>query len=85
MCQGTFKASTHEGADASVLAQHLDGRLASADSLWTSARFRLADILSADKALRDIGTFTFVALHIFSIGGRHSSAVVEILRLIESL
>ena len=37
------------------------------------------------KALRDLGTFAFVALHLFSAGGRHSSAVAKLLRLIERL
>ena len=33
---------------------------------------------STDKALRDSGTFNFVALHIFSAAGRHASAVAEL-------
>ena len=83
--QGTVEASTRGGADASLLAQQLDGRLASADSLRTAARVRLAAIPSAEEALRDLGTFAFVASHLFSAGGRHSSAVAELLRLIEIL
>ena len=50
-----------------------------------AARVRLAVIPSADKALHDLGTFAFVALHLFSAGRRHLSAVVELLRLIEKL
>ena len=40
-CQGTVGASTRGGADASLLAQHLDRQLALADSLQTAARVRL--------------------------------------------
>ena len=83
--QGTVEASTREGADALLLAQQLDGRLASADSLRTAARICLSCILSADEALRDVGPFSFVALHLFSAAGRHASAVAEILRLIERM
>ena len=50
-----------------------------------AARVRLAIILSVDKALRDLGTFAFVVSHLFSAGGRHLSAVAELLRIIESL
>ena len=52
--------STHGGSDASLLAQQLDGRLASADSLRVNARFRLAVILSVDEAICNIGTFTLI-------------------------
>ena len=76
---------THGGADTSLVAQQLDGRLALTNSLWMAARVRLVVILSADKALRDLGTFAFVASHLFSAGGLHSSAVVELLCLIERL
>ena len=38
-----------------------------------------------EEALRDLGTFAFTALHLFSACGRHSSAVAELLRLIERL
>ena len=61
--------STCGGADASLLEQQLDGRLASADSLRMTARIRLAVIPSADEALRDLGTFAFVASHLFSAWG----------------
>ena len=83
--QGSVEASTRGGADASLLAQQLDGPLASAESLRMAARIRLAVILSADEALRDLGTFAFVTSHLFSVGGRHLSAVSELLRLIEKL
>ena len=83
--QGTVETSTRGGTDASLLAQQLDGRLASADSLRTAARVRLAAIPSAEEALRDLGTFAIVASHLFSVGERHSSAVAELLRLIERL
>ena len=43
--QGTVEASTCGGADASLLAQQLDGRLALADSLRTAATVWLAAIL----------------------------------------
>ena len=69
--QGTVEASTGGGAYASLVAQQLDERLALADSIRMSARVRLAAILSADKAICNIGTFTFVSSHLFSAGGRH--------------
>ena len=50
-----------------------------------AARVRLAVIPSADKALRDLGTFDFVASHLLSAGGHHSSAVAELLHLIGRL
>ena len=49
------------------------------------ARVRLAVIPSKDLALRNLGTLPFVASHIFFVGGRHSSSIAEILRLIKSL
>ena len=42
-------------------------------------------IPSADDTLKDLGTFAFVALYLFSAGGRHSSDVAKLLRLIERL
>ena len=78
--QGMVEASTRGGADASLLAQQLDGRLALVESPRTAARVRLAAIPSAEEALRDLGTFSFVASHLFSAGGRHSSAVAELLQ-----
>ena len=83
--QGTVEASTHEEVDASFFSQQLDGRLVSTDSLRTTARFRLACILSVDKGLSDMGTFDFAASHIFSVTGRHALAVAELLRLIKRL
>ena len=83
--QGTVEASTCGGADASLLSQQLYGHLASAESLRTAARVRLAATLSAEEALRDLGTFDFVALHLLFAGRRHSSAAAELLHLIERL
>ena len=80
--QGLVEASTCGGADASLLAQQLYGCLALADYFRMAVRVRLAVIPSAYKALCDLSTFTFIALHIFSAFGRHSSAFAEILRLI---
>ena len=77
-----MEAFTHGGADASLLAQHLDGRLDLGESFWMDARVRLAVILYVDEALHDLGTFVFVALYLFSAGRRHSSAVAELLHLI---
>ena len=77
--------STRGGADASLLAQQLDRRLASADSLWMAVRICLAIVPSADEALRDLGMFAVVALHLFSVGDRHLSAVTNLFRLIERL
>ena len=83
--QGLVNTSTHGGANASLLTHQLDGHLASADSLRMDAMVRLAIILSAYKELRYLGTFAFVASHLFSKNGRHSSAVAELLCLIERL
>ena len=76
---------TLAGADVSLLARKLDGRLASVDSLRISKRVRLAIISSADEALCDLGTFAFAASHLFSVGSRHSSAIAKLLRLIKRL
>ena len=76
---------THTGLDTSLLAQHLYGWLASADSLRTATQVHLLVILYADKALRDLGTFDFVVLHLLSAVRRHESVVAEILHLIEIL
>ena len=76
---------THGGADTSLLTQQLDGRLASVDSLQTAVRVFLANIPSVEEALRNLATFAFVALRLFSAGGRHLPAVTEILRFIERL
>ena len=83
--QGTVEASTRGGAGSPLLAQQIDVRLASSESLRTAMRVYLDCTPSTDKALRDSGTFTFVALHIFSAAGRHASAVAELLRLIKRL
>ena len=80
--QGTVEALTRERADASLLLQQLYGRLASADSLRTSVRVRLACIVSSEKALRNLGTFSFIALRLFSAVGQHMSEVAELLCLI---
>ena len=73
------------GVYASLWAQHLYRLLESVDSLWVAARVRLEAILSADEAMRDLGTSAPVALHLFSAGGRHLSVCMDILRLIEML
>ena len=83
--QGTVEASTPGGADTSLLTQQLDGRLALADSLWTAAQVRLAAIPSAEEALRDLSTFSFITLHLFSAGRQHSSTVADFLHLIGRL
>ena len=48
-------------------------------------RVRLAVIPSMDKALRNLGIFAVVALHLFSSGGRYSSAITDLLRLIDRM
>ena len=83
--QGSVEASTRGGSDASLLVQYLDGHLTSADSLRMAARVRLAIILSADKLLRDLGTFAFVASHLFSAVGCPSAAIAKLLILIERM
>ena len=50
-----------------------------------AVRVSLSIVLSAYEAFRDLVTFAFVALHLFYAGRHHSSAVAELLRLIEIL
>ena len=49
--QGTVEALACQRSDNSLLAHHLDGRLASTDSLRTAAQVCLDIILSVDEAL----------------------------------
>ena len=83
--QGTVEAATHGGADASLLAQKMDGCLSLAEYLRMAARVLLDAIPSAEEALRKLVMFAFVTLHLFSVGVRHSSTVADILHLIERL
>ena len=83
--QVTVEASTCGGANASLLDQQLDGRLASTDSLQKSVRFRLFTIPSTEEALRDLGMVDFVVSHLFSTVRLHSSAIMDILWCIERL
>ena len=57
--------------------------------LWWSLQMvvsvRLVVIPSVDKALCNLVTFAFVALHLFSAGRRHLLAAAELLHLIERL
>ena len=80
--QGMIEALNYEGADASLLAQQLDGRMASSDYLLKAAQVCLDCIPSADEALCNLGTFAFVASHLFSTEGKHTSAVTKLLSLI---
>ena len=73
------------GLDAYFLEQHKHGRLKSSDSLCTITQICMEFIPSADEALRDLGTFSFAVLHLFSAGGTHEVAITEILRLIENM
>ena len=57
--------------------------IASADSLQTATWVRLAVIPYVDKVLHNFSTFAFIALHLFYLSGRHTEAVVEILRPID--
>ena len=50
------------------MAQHLDGRLAYADSLQTAAWFHPVDILPIDESLCNLGPFEFFVPHLFSMG-----------------
>ena len=50
-----------------------------------ATRVRLAIISSTAEALRNLGTFAFVAPHLFSAGGCHLPAIAELLRLIERM
>ena len=54
-------------------------------SVRTAARVRLAAISSADEALCNFSMFAFIDFHLFSAGGRQSSAVTELLRFIYRL
>ena len=80
-CQGTVEVSTCEGEETSLLEQQLDGWLALADSLRTSARVCLACIPSADEAMRNLGNFAFVASHLFSAARQHPSAVAKLIHI----
>ena len=71
--------STCGVANSSILAQKLDGKLDLADSLRMAVRVPLAIIPSVEEALRNLGTFTSVASELFSVDGKESSAVSEIL------
>ena len=55
------------------------------DSLQTAVRVRLVAIPPIEEALRTLGMVDFVASHLFSTGGWHSSAIAELLRVIEIL
>ena len=73
------------GSDASLLAQQIDGHLVSMESLRTDNRVRLESIPSTDEALRDLGTFSFVELHLISAGRFCAAVITYIIRLIEIL
>ena len=79
MRQGTVDVFTCGGANASFLAQHINGSLALEESLLNSLRVGVAIILSVDEALCDLGLFAFVALHLISLCWIHLSAIVELL------
>ena len=83
--QGTVEAFTCGGADAYLLEKDMDGRLVSAEFLRKSARVRLACILSADEALHNLVTVSFVASQLFSVARRHASAVAELLCIVDRL
>ena len=83
--QVMVETSTCGGSDASLLYHQLDRRLMSEESLWTSVRFRMAAIPSAEEALLNLGMFDLVVLHLFYMGWRHSSAIADLLRIIEIL
>ena len=67
--QGIEEVLTHGGSNASLLEKLMDGWLASEDSLRTADQVRLSVILSVDEALCDLGTFAFLELHLFFVGG----------------
>ena len=71
MHQGTVEASTCEGADTFLLVQQLYGLLDLENSLRMAVRIRLAFNPYIDKALHNLGTFTFVASKFFSVGRRN--------------
>ena len=73
------------GAEASLLSQQLNGRLASVDFLRASVRVHLDAIPSTDEVLCDLGMFAFVTSHLLSAVSRHSSVVADILCLVERL
>ena len=73
--QGIEEVLTHGGSNASLLEKLMDGWLASEDSLRTANQVRLSVILSVDEALRDLGTFAFMASHPLSaVGVTHISS-----------
>ena len=50
-----------------------------------TVRVCLEAIPSVEEALCDLGTFAFVALHLFSAGGRQFSDIVEIIERLEEI
>ena len=62
--QGTVEVLTRGEQDASILAQQQDDSLASAYSLRKATQVRLVCFLSADEALRNLGTFAFVEIYV---------------------
>ena len=64
---------------ASILEQHMYGRLNLADSLRTDAWVRLEVILFVEEVICDLGNFSFVKAHLFSVSGRNEEAVAELI------
>ena len=57
----------------------------STDSLQKATRVLLTATSPTKDALRNLGIFTFIVLYLFYVGGRHSNAVMDLLRLNERL
>ena len=83
--QGKVDTSTCGGADTYLLNQQLDRRLVSTDSLQKATRVLLTATSPTKDALRNLGIFTLIVLHLFYVGGRHSNAVMDLLLLNERL
>ena len=83
--QVIVEALTCMGSDASLLAQQLYVQLASADSFLKSTRVCVDATQSTYEAIRDLGTFAFIASYLLSMGRRHATVIMDILYLIERL
>ena len=80
--QGTVEALTCIGLDAFLLTQNIYEQLAFADYMRTDYEACLTAIPYMDEALRDLVTFYFIAMCLFSMGKQHAEAFAELLRLI---
>ena len=73
------------GSDVFILVQQLDDQLVLAHTLRMAANLRLMVIPTADKYLRNLGTFDFFLIHLVDLEGSHATLSVELIYLVERL